>query len=343
MNTKIAYWIFQILGWGTYLGLGLVLVTNSNQDMLRWFPVMLIKTSLLFFMTHLLRNYFIKINLLNLPTRRIIFTAIISVIIISVTANIVASIIMLQPFKLITWKQYSLQALFYYIINESFIVAAWVAIYLVAALIKQRRQREIEKWQLEVIAQKAQLDSLKSQINPHFIFNSLNNIRSLIFENRKQASDMITHLSNLLRYSVKHNDSGKETIENELKVVRDYLKLQSIHLEERLTYKIDVDKELLNVEIPSMSIQQLVENAIKHGILELKKGGEIQIQIYNKNKNAIVEISNTGKIIEKEKTTKLGIKNVSDRLRLMFGNNAQLTLTQTENNIVTVKFNVPLN
>jgi LytS/YehU family sensor histidine kinase len=217
-----------------------------------------------------------------------------------------------------------------------------VAIYFVAAFIKQNREREIEKWQLEVIAREAQLDSLKSQINPHFIFNSLNNIRSLIFENPKQASDMITHLSNLLRYSIKHNNSGKETIQNELDVVKDYLKLQSIHLEERLNYSIDADENLLNVEVPSMSIQLLVENAVKHGVLDSLEGGSININIFSINENAIIEITNSGKIVEKPQNTKVGIKNVSDRLRLMFGNNAQLTLIQTKKNLVTAKFNIPL-
>ncbi|MCF6269047.1 MAG: histidine kinase [Melioribacteraceae bacterium] len=337
------YWICQIFGWSIYLSLGLIISSNSNIDTLKWFPVMFIKTSLLLFMTHRLRNYIIKTDLLNLPTRKIIFTVVIAVVIISATANIVTSILMLQPFELITWEQYSVKALFYYFLNECFIVAVWLSIYFVAAFIKKNRVREIEKLQLEVIARESQMDSLKAQINPHFIFNSLNNIRSLIFENPKKAGDMITHLSDLLRYSIKHNDSGKETIQHELNVVKDYLKLQSIHLEERLNYSIYVDENLLNVKVPSMSIQLLVENAVKHGVLDLLDGGSININIYNMDENAIIEISNTGEIIEKSQNTKIGIKNVSDRLRLMFGSNAQLTLSQTKKNLVTAKFNVPLN
>ena len=343
MKTKITYWIFQILGWGIYLAIGLIIMASSNQNVLKWFPVIFIKTSLLLLMTHQLRNYIIRTNLLNLSVLKIISTAVFAVVIISATVNMVASGLMLQPFKLITWEQYSFKMYFYYFLNESFIVALWLAIYLVTAFIKQNRQREIEKWQLEVIAQKAQLDSLTSQINPHFIFNSLNNIRSLIFENPGQAGDMITHLSNLLRYSIKHNDSGKETIQHELEIVKDYLKLQSIHLEERLQYSIEVDENLLNIEVPSMSIQLLVENAVKHGLWEQVDGGFISIKIFSKDKNAIIEISNTGKIEDKGKSTKLGIKNISDRLRLMFGNNAQVTLRQTEKNIVTTTFNIPVN
>ncbi len=318
-------------------------MANYNQNVLKWFPVLFIKTSLLLVMTHLLRNYIIKTDLLNLSVLKIISTALLSVIIIPAAANMVTSGLMLQPFKLITWEQYSFKMFFYYFLNESFIVAVWLAVYLVTAFIKQNRQREIEKWQLEVIAQKAQLDSLKSQINPHFIFNSLNNIRSLIFENPGKASDMITHLSNLLRYSIKHNDSGKETIQHELEIVKDYLKLQSIHLEERLHYSIEVDENLLNIEVPSMSIQLLVENAVKHGLWEQVDGGTISIKIFSQDKNAIIEISNTGTIKEKVESTKLGIKNISERLRLMFGNDAKVTLKQTQKNIVTTKFNIPLN
>ncbi len=342
MKTKILYWIFQILGWGIYLAFGIAISSSSDMDTVKWLPIMVIKTSLLLFMTHRLRIYIIKTDLINLPTSKIIFTVVKAVIIISATANIVASLLMLQPFELITWQQYSFKGLFYYFLNESFIVAVWIAIYFVASFIQQNRKREIEKLQLEVIARESQLESLKAQINPHFIFNSLNNIRSLIFENPKQSSDMITHLSNLLRYSIKHNDSGKETIQNELDVVKDYLKLQSIHLEERLHYSIDVDESLLNVEVPSMSIQLLVENAIKHGISELPDGGSININIFSDDGNVIIEITNTGKIVEKPQNTKVGIKNVSDRLRLMFGKDVKLSLIQTEENLVTAKFNIPL-
>ena len=141
---------------------------------------------------------------------------------------------------------------------------------------------------------------------------------------------MITHLSNLLRYSIKHNDTGKETIKNELNVVNDYLKLQSIHLEERLRYSISTDEKLLNVKVPSMSIQLLVENAVKHGIIDSPDGGEINIHIFSSNNNAIIEITNTGKIKENPRNTKVGIKNVSDRLKLLFGNDAQLLLTRSE-------------
>jgi len=336
------YWICQILGWGIYLAFGLALASNSNQDILEWFPIMFMKTSLLVFMTHHLRNYIIKRDLLNSSTKSIIFTAVIAVIIISVIANIVTSVLMLYPFKLITWEQYNVKALFYYFLNECFILVAWMSIYFVVAFIKQNRLREIEKLQLEVIARESQLDSLKAQINPHFIFNSLNNIRSLIFENPDQAGDMITHLSDLLRYSFKESESGKETIEHELDVIKDYLKLQSIHLEERLSYSIEVEEELLKVEIPTMSIQILVENAVKHGVLDLLEGGLISIKIFSMDENAIIEITNTGKIVEKSHSTKVGVKNVSDRLRLMFGNSVNLTLNQTNKNLVTAKFNVPL-
>lgn len=339
---KITYWVFQILGWGIYLSVGLLLIANSGQEVMKWFPLFFIKTAIFFLMTHLLRNYIIKIDLLNLPVRRIVFILVTSAIIISVTANIVISVLMIRPFGFISWRQYSVKMLFYYFFYEAFIVMVWITIYLLAAFIKRSREKEIEKWRLEVIAQQARLESLKAQINPHFIFNSLNNIRSLIYENPGQAADMITHLSNLLRYSIKHNDSGKETIQNELSVVRDFLKLQSIHLEERLRYSIKVDENLLSVEVPSMSIQLLVENAIKYGILKQIDGGRINIDIYEDNGNAVIEIINSGKIDENKKGTKLGLVNISDRLRLMFGKNAQLALVQTGKNQVTAKFNVPM-
>ena len=123
---------------------------------------------------------------------------------------------------------------------------------------------------MKTSVKEAQLLALKSQVNPHFIFNSLNNIRSLVVENPEKAREMITHLSALLRYSIQFNNEERVTLEEEIVIVNNYLNLESIQLEDRLTYKIDVDEGVNNLLIPPMSIQMLTENAIKHGICPKK-------------------------------------------------------------------------
>ena len=344
MKNKILYWFCQIFGWGFYSFIGYASLSfrGQTQNLDRWLMFFISITILLIIATHFFRNYIIKSKLIEKSLSQILIKVSLGIFTIAVVINTISGIFIVTPFNIITWEQFSFKALAFYIVNTSFFLIAWSGIYLTISYIRFTRKREIEKLKLEVVAKESQINSLKAQINPHFIFNSLNNIRSLMFENTEQASDMITHLSDLLRYSMKFNDSGKETIKTEIEIVEDYLKLQSIHLEDRLSYKINVTDDLLNFSVPSMSVQLLVENAIKHGIQELPQGGNIEINIFRDQKNIYVEVLNNGMIKESKTSTKIGLKNASERLKLMFGKNAILELTQKEPNLVSAKFNVPV-
>ncbi|MFA8341374.1 MAG: sensor histidine kinase [Rhodothermaceae bacterium] len=342
MKNKVLYWSFQIIGWGIYLLAGLISTKMRGDDITRWIPLFISHTLLIIFLTHTFRNYIIRTRLIEKPLKWILIRVAAAVVLISITVNLFTSVIMIYPLELIIFQQYSFQILLFYFLNTSFFIVAWTGIYLTFAYIRYSRKKEIEKLHLEIAARESQINSLKAQINPHFIFNSLNNIRSLMFENTEQASDMITHLSELLRYSMKFSNSGKESISRELEIVQDYLNLQSIHLEDRLNYKITADKNLMEILVPAMSIQLLVENAIKHGIQKIPAGGEIEINIFESDKNVIIEVTNTGKITNDPNSTKIGLKNASERLRLMFGEKSILNLEQISENMVKAKFNIPL-
>ena len=190
----------------------------------------------------------------------------------------------------------------------------------------------------------AQLIALKSQINPHFIFNSLNNIRSLVIENPEKAREMITHLSSLLRYSIQFNSAEKVTISNEIDIVKYYLNLESIQFESRLKFQFYIDDRALNFKIPPMAIQMLVENAIKHGISKLPDGGEISVSCQVNDAILEVEVINTGQLEPQESSaTGIGLKNATDRLKLLFGRLSELTLENINSQQVRAKFTVPLN
>jgi hypothetical protein len=131
---------------------------------------------------------------------------------------------------------------------------------------------EAAAWRLKLDTQAAQLRFLKAQLNPHFLFNALNSVCGLISEDTTRAQTMVTNLSNILRHSLS-STSGTVTLEHELEVVNDYLALESIRFEERLRTTIALDPNALTTPIPPMLVQGLVENAIKHGVALLPKGG----------------------------------------------------------------------
>ena len=186
------------------------------------------------------------------------------------------------------------------------------------------------------------MQALKSQINPHFIFNSLNNIRSLVLEDPERARTMITNLSGLLRYSVQFSHHEKVRLEDELQVVKNYLKLESIQYEDRLQYKLEINEETLDLKIPPMVIQILVENAIKHGIAELPAGGEVRIRTKLIKNDLIVEVLNTGRLKTEVTGTGIGLQNASERLNMLFGKLSTLTVENYDSDKVMAKFSIPI-
>ncbi len=224
---------------------------------------------------------------------------------------------------------------------------SWSAIYFAYQYLQRTREMEIERWKLSTSVKDAELNALKAQINPHFIFNSLNNIRSLVVEDSEKARDSITHLSDLLRFSIQFDQFEKVSLEKELEVVRDYLNLEAIQLEERLNYQFKIDQEAEDIMIPPMIVQTLVENAIKHAINNLPSGGEIIVEAKLNHDCAMIYVKNTGQMkVNGSKTENrrgIGIINSKERLRLLYGEKANLTVENMNENMVCATVKIPMN
>ncbi|MDB4448175.1 histidine kinase [Roseivirga sp.] len=226
---------------------------------------------------------------------------------------------------------------------------SWSALYFAYQYLQKAREMEIEKWKISASVIDAELSTLKAQINPHFMFNSLNNIRSLVAEDTERARDAITHLSDLLRFSIQFDQYEKVSLDKELNIVEDYLKLEAIQLEERLRYTFDIDKSSREMLIPPMIVQTLVENAIKHSINNLPNGGEIVVKAAVNNGYLLINITNTGQMkriekpISSEQRRGIGIQNAKERLRLLYGENASLTVQNLNEKVVCATVKIPLN
>ncbi|KYG81620.1 histidine kinase [Roseivirga ehrenbergii] len=222
---------------------------------------------------------------------------------------------------------------------------SWSSIYFAYQFLQKNREVEIEKWKLQATVKDAELSALKSQINPHFIFNSLNNIRSLVVEDAEKARDSITHLSDLLRFSIQFDHYEKVSLEKEMEVVAHYLNLESIQLEDRLRYQFLIDSESKDVVVPPMIIQTLVENAIKHCINNLPEGGEIIVESKMTNNFLSIFVKNTGQLKGPNGTKRkgIGIGNARERLRLLYGDKASLNIENMNEHMVCATVKIPLN
>ena len=190
-----------------------------------------------------------------------------------------------------------------------------------------------------------ELNNLKSQLNPHFIFNALNSIRALVDENPSKSKQAINQLSNILRSSLASDKKGLTKFEDELKIVKDYLGLESIRFEERLKTEFDIHPESQKFLVPPLMIQTLVENGIKHGISKLTPGGIIQLKTFVDKNHLKIHIRNSGHLLNGTKRSKsgLGLKNTVQRLKLLYGDEASFRIVNENDNFVLTEIVIPQN
>jgi PAS domain S-box-containing protein len=181
-------------------------------------------------------------------------------------------------------------------------------------------ERQAVQSRISAIEIEAQLRTLRSQINPHFLFNALNSVRALIGRQDSKAKSMITSLGSLLREVLAGRDAKLQSVEKEIEIVRDYLEVEAIRFGDRLRYKIACPPDLLSQRVPGMLILTLVENAVKHGVSKLEKGGGIEIIIaHAPNSEALVVfVVNDGSLVVEDRNTYSGqgLANTRERILL---------------------------
>ncbi|PTL83952.1 sensor histidine kinase [Vitiosangium sp. GDMCC 1.1324] len=225
------------------------------------------------------------------------------------------------------------------------VMGVWLVLYFGVHAVERARAAELERWKLEAAAQAAELRFLKAQLQPHFLFNCLNGLRGLIVEDPVRAQEVVTRLAALLRYSLGARTPETVPLQRELQVVQDYLGLEAIRLEERLRVRMDVEPAALDVAVPAMLVQTLVENAIKHGVSQAPSGGEVSVRARVLDRALHLEVANThagAATASDAEVNGVGLRNASERLRLLCGAGASLRLDRTQPAVTTARVHIPL-
>jgi two-component system LytT family sensor kinase len=229
------------------------------------------------------------------------------------------------------------------IINFSTLFFVWNIIYFGYHYLVNYKRTEIDNLRLEAAGKESELNSLKAQLNPHFMFNSMNSIRALVDEDPVKAKQAVTQLSNILRNSLLMNKSKEITIADEISLVTDYLDLEKIRYEERLSFELNIDPKTEHLMVPPLIIQGQVENAIKHGISKLETGGKINISSKLYDSTLMITVSNTGQLNTESSITGLGFQNSLQRLQLMYGKQASINIREhSTQKIVETNIQIPL-
>jgi sensor histidine kinase YesM len=186
------------------------------------------------------------------------------------------------------------------------------------------------------------LKLLQAQIEPHFLFNTLSNILSLIDESPQEAKIMLTNLTQYLRASLKRTREAHSTLGDEIELLRAYLDIYTLRMGERLQYHIEIPDTLQAMNFPPLLLQPIVENAIKHGIAPDIEGGKIEISANLETEHLNILCIDTGKGLTQHSGKGMGLKNVSARLQAIYGNQASLRIQPNTPKGVKVSLSIPL-
>ncbi|MEP6596899.1 MAG: histidine kinase, partial [Ginsengibacter sp.] len=223
------------------------------------------------------------------------------------------------------------------IIFTFILIALWLLLYMVWHYLERNRIDELDKLSLEKTVKELELNTIKSHINPHFIFNSLNSIRALVDENPERARSAITELSNILRSSMQVEKMETVPLHKELDIVKDYLALEQMRFEERLKIEMDIDEDTLEQPVPPMMLQTLVENAIKHGISKKIDGGTVRVISRFTNDHFELIVQNSGILEDVPFDEGFGLKSTRDRLKFLYKTNSNFQIQNINGNKVEAK------
>ncbi len=347
MNRKKVYWLCQIIGWTGYLLSDLIMYVLRYGYSYGQFVNAFVTIGLGIGITHIYRLTIKRMDWLKLPLAQIIPRTLVAVLIMSVVMVVLS--IPLEYFTIT-----NVQKRFDEIggIPVTFIAGGflnwtknlllWSVIYHVYQYFSLSKKSEIERVQLESSVKDFEAKILRAQLNPHFMFNALNSIRALIYEDPNKAKEAVTQLSSLLRNSLLSDRQKTVCFREELKTVQDYLSLEKIRYEDRLQIQTNISPDTLNVQVPPMMVQTLVENAVKHGISKPLKGGFISIDAQVEKNFLNLTIRNTGKLETAARPDGVGLLNTSQRLGLIYGSGATFKIKQETTEVVCAEVRLPV-
>ena len=342
MSKRKIYWILQFAGWTAYAlihNLLTIISPEFDRSDLRTFTAFnFLMAGWFLLSTHGLRGLIISRGWLNygilraLP--RVLFTTA-ALAIVTFLVNVIFS----AWLNILNYSDFETFTAITNILANTFFYLLWTAIYFMVHYLDQYGK----SLRYEAAKNEIELNRLKSQLNPHFMFNALNSIRALVDENPAKAKTAITQLSGLLRSALLTDRQKLTGFEEELRAVRDYLDLESVRFEERLQTEFLIDPEARNFRIPPLMLQTLVENGIKHGIARLVEGGKISIEAAVSGERLRIRIRNSGQYCppDEAESRGLGIENTRQRLKLIYGDAAVFSVGNESQDTVLAEVVLP--
>lgn len=338
MTRNTVYWICQLGGWSLYI------IINISFFVLKNVPnpgdtFLFLSAIYMLLITHGFRTYVHWSGLMKVSMGRLVPRIIIAIFLMNVLVLLlqIPTLMLLRGRPILSIDFSELVLLF---LSQLVLFFIWCALYIMYHYV----ERYNATLKYEAAINEMTLNRLKSQLNPHFIFNALNSIRALVDEEPPKAKAAINQLSNILRNSLVMDKRKVVSFGAELQTVKDYLALEGIRFEERLKTHFNISPEAEGFYVPPLMLQTLVENSIKHGISNLIDGGEVMLEAYVKDRKLHVCIRNSGQYIngvKRKKGSGLGIANTRERLKLLYGERGSFRISNENLNTVITELVIP--
>jgi len=338
INKTLLYWSCQLAGWGL-LGVYTILMAPAEESSEAHVALDTFFTlSGLMLLSHGYRYSIIRWGWLKMLFAKLILRIMLASFVLAVASTPIA--------LLSTWLfrhqdfADSLQAdrIQINIITATLIYFGWSLCYFLYHYVTNYNRNL--KW--EALINEFELNRLKSQLNPHFIFNALNTVRALVDEEPEKAKSSINQLSNILRNSLMMDKQKVTPFQKEMDIVRDYLALEGTRFEERLQVSYALAEQANPFKVPPMMLQTIVENAIKHGISKKIDGGFIHIEANVADDKLHIAIRNTGQYRPSEKRKEgYGLKSTRQRLALLYRDAASFQIENDTADTVLVNLTIP--
>lgn len=343
MRIKPNYWTLQVVGWGGAFLVTIALAYSMGQlDPVR-LTRSLLGLSLGLTLSHVMRLTVRRARLLDEPfMRQLTGFLLITVLFACLHSMIEASVIHFTGLRSPLEMNVDFAVLNISLAFNAFVVFfLWNTCYFLYHYVSKYRKQEMDTLKLSTTVKELELKSIKSYINPHFIFNALNSIRALVDEDPSRARQAVTALGNILRSSLQTEQQETVTLQKELGIVKDYLALQHIRFEDRLQVDYDIDPTTLNLPVPVMMLQMLVENAVKHGVSRRVNGGLIRIASKRTGDRFELVVQNTGHLKRNLRHSGFGWNSTANRLELLFGDAASFRIRETPDHMVEAMVVIP--
>lgn len=324
-NPKKHFWVLNIGGWTFMSIVNIVFQTNYLTTNFDAFYYSFIITGFGFLMSILIRYMILKFKLIELK-----FTFAIPILILNTTiVSIFCTAIFTGVISLFFQEHYySISNFIGNVFNFNLVFLIWTLIYASFLFFERQNYLSEQKLNLSLQLKDAELNNLRKQLSPHFLFNAINNIRSLILIDPEKARDALLNVSDLLRYALNYQKKKSVTVAEEMEIVEGYINLNKIHLGKNINFEIDIDPALYSLKIPPMSIQLLVENALKHGTIA--SGSIVSISAQYIVDQYQIKVSNPGQL-ELIDTDGIGLQNLKERLKSMYSSQAEFVIFEEQN------------